>query len=81
MNDQLTEVLIEDREGGRPRVDPDDQFELARVVPDEGRECMTVDEQLQVDAATHAGARLIEATVDVRSYSAADVKTFCKCDV
>ena len=80
MNGQLTEVLIVDHEGGRPSVDLDGQFKVTRVVADEGRECLTVDEELQVDATTHAGARLVEATVDVRSYSAADVKTFCKCD-
>jgi len=60
-----------------PRVEPDGQFELARVVADEGRECVMVDEELQVDATTHAGARRVEATVDVRSNTAAAVKTVC----
>ena len=71
--------MFEDSESGCPRVDPDGEFEVARVVLDEGRECVTVDEQLQVDATTHAGARLVEATVDIRSHSAADVETFYKC--
>ena len=75
----LTKVLFEDREGGCPRVDPDGQFKVARVVAEEGSECVTVDEELQVDAATHAGASLIEATIDVRSQSACDVETSYKC--
>ena len=74
---KLTEVMFENFEAACPLVDPNGQFKVARVVADEGRESVAVDEELQVDAATHAGARLVEATVDVRSYSAADVETFC----
>ena len=71
--------MFGDAEDCFPRVEPDGEFELARVVDNEGRECVMVDEELQVDATTHAGARLVETTVDVRSYSVAVVKTVCKC--
>ena len=78
---KLTEVMSEDLEAACPRVDPDGQFKVTRVVADKRRDCLTVDEELQDDATTHAGARLVEATVDVWSYSAADVETFCRLKV
>jgi len=41
---------------------------------------MAVDEQLEVNTATDAGARLVKPTVDVLANTTADVKALCQCN-
>ena len=42
---------------------------------------MTVDEQLEVNTATDAGARLVKPTVDILANTTANVKALCQCKV
>ena len=75
----LTEVLFKHPEAGRPLIEANGQFQVTGVISDVGGQCVSVDEQLEVNTTTDAGASLVEATVDVLANTTPNVKTFCQC--
>jgi len=73
---KLTKILFKHFEAGHPFVDANCQFLVTSIIFDVGSECVPVDEQLEVNATTEAGARLIKVTVDVLANMTGNVQTF-----
>ena len=78
---ELTKILFKYFEAGHPFIDANNQFLVTSIIFDVGSECVPVDEQLEINATTEAGARLIKVTVDVLANMTGNVPTLCQCKV
>ena len=78
---ELTKILFKHFEAGHPFIDANCQFLVTSIIFDVGSECVSIDEQLEIDATTEAGARLIKVTVDVLANVTGNVQTLCQCKV
>ena len=77
----LTEVVFKHFKSSCPLIDANGQFQITCIISDVSGQCMTIDEQLEVNTATDAGARLIKPTVDILANTTANVKALCQCKV